>query len=105
MKKSVNIEEEIKKMSENNYELIISGAQSDIPILNLNAVLFGAKFRLRSPEFISILEDRLINSDCTFFGMPLYNFVCAALDVLDVKKYEGNDDHIVRLIKADMNLV
>lgn len=104
MMKSKNTDEVIKLMEENNIEAIIFGAESDLPILNLNSVIFGAKYKVSSEKFISLLKEKLIKSEASFFGMSLSKIVTAALDVLGVEKYSGNDISIIRLVNSNFNL-
>lgn len=99
--KSKNINEVIEMMKENNLDAIIFGAESDLPILNLNAVIFGTQNRISSEKYISLLKDKFLKSDISFFGMPFSKIVTAALDVLGVEKYAGNDDSIIRLINSN----
>lgn len=100
MMKSSDTKNEIEKMSQNDLEAIIDGAKSDLPILNLNSVLFGIKFGIKSDEYISLLRDKLIKSESAFFGVPLSNYVYAALDILEIQKYTGIDTVVLNLIKS-----
>lgn len=96
-----NTDEMISEMKNNNVDVIISGATSSSPLLNLNAVLYGTKFKIKSKEFTSALKDNLVHSNEKFFGMPLSEIVIAALDVLGVEKYSGTDKLILRLISSE----
>lgn len=103
MMKSKDTIEIIKLMEANNIEAIIFGAKSDLPILNLNAVLYGAKYKVSSEKFISLLKEKLIKSEASFFGVPLSSYIVAALDVLGVEKYSGDDNLIIRLVDSNFN--
>ena len=93
----------IERMAMNDTEAILLGAQSDIPILNLNATIFGAKFRCTSPEFAEMLKTKMLYSDSTFMGTPLASFAVAALDVLRIQKYRGTDKFICELISSNFD--
>lgn len=88
----------IDRMKEGHIEAVLYGIKSDVPILNFNAVAYGAKYQCHEKEFIDALKNKFINSDITFFGMEMKSFVIAALDVLNVQKYTGNDTFIKQLI-------
>ncbi len=98
-----NIQNLINKMAQNDGTAILIGAKSDKPILNLNAVIFGTKFKCKSQDFIDVLKTKLFNSDKSFMGTPLKVFVTAALDILEVKKYNGNDAEIRKLINSNFD--
>lgn len=93
----------IERMSVNDTEAILLGAQSDIPILNLNAAIFGAKFKCTAPEFIEALKTKMLYSDSTFMGTPLASFAVAALDVLRIQKYRRTDKFICELISSNFD--
>lgn len=99
-----NTNEIIELMSENNAEAIIFGAKSDLPVLNLNAVIFCAKYNVKLENFIFMLKNSFINSDITFFGMPFSKIAIAALDVLGVEKYSGDDSLVKQLIDSKFNI-
>lgn len=101
MMKSKSTNEIIDMMRARNVDAIIFGAESDSPILNLNAVIFGTQNKVLSDKYIALLKEKLIKSDTAFFGMPLSKIVTAALDVLGVEKYSGNDASVIRIIKSD----
>lgn len=103
MMKSKNTDEIIGMMKNNDTDAIIYGAESNIPILNLNAVIFGVKYRVSSDQFISLLKDKLLKSEVSFFGMKFSKIVTAALDVLNIEKYYGDDKLIMQLINSQFN--
>ena len=99
----IEIKTLVDKMSQNDSAAILYGAKSDSPILNLNAVLFGAKFGYKSQEYIDILKTKLRASEASFMGTPLKIYVDAALDVIGAQKYNGDDADIQRLIDSKFN--
>ncbi len=89
----------IDRMKEGHVEAFLYGMDSDIPILNLNAVNFGTKYHCQRKEFIDRLK-KLTDSNITFFGNEMKQFAVAALDVLGVQTYTGNDAFIKKLITS-----
>jgi len=97
--KSKGVAEVIDLMMSENIEAIIYGAKSDISILNYTAVKFGTKYRITAPEYINQL--RILKDNHTeHFGVPISKMAVAALDVLEVEKYSGDDSLIIRLIDS-----
>ena len=102
---SDEIQNLIDRMSQNDTEAILLGAKSNIPILNLNSILFGTKFKITEEEFLEVLKTKLLNSDDSFMGTPLKIFAVASLDVLGVQKYTGKDAEICNLINSILILI
>ncbi len=107
MKKSndtnFDTQELINKMASGDEPSIIIGVDSDVPVLNLNAVLFGAKYKIKNPNFINTIRNKLLYSEDSFFGIKLSDYVQAALHVLGVQKYVGYDYFINRLIESNFD--
>ena len=68
---------------------IEKAAESDLPIDNLNALLFGTKYKIKTHRFISAIKNKMLCSKASFFGVPMKKYAIAALDVLDIDKYSG----------------
>ncbi len=95
----MNTQELISEMQSQNYDAILYCIKAKLPILNLNAVVFGARYKYKSDDFLRSLV-LLESSPHSFFGMPMSSFVLAALDVLDVRHYDGDDEFIKRIIQS-----
>lgn len=93
-----------KRRPEDFKTMVLKYASSDSPIENLNAVLYGAKYKLSDERFILALH-KMLDSDARFFGTPLSSFVQAALDVLGVQKYSGDDDYVMELIQSEFQQI
>lgn len=99
----LDTQEIINKMSSGNFEAILYGAHSNIPILNLNAIIFGTKYLLKDTDFINIIKSSFLNSNITFFGVEIKKIATASLHLLGVKKYTGEDHFIKELIDSKFN--
>ena len=79
-----DISNAINKMENGDIDTIIACANSKIPILVLNAVIFGGKHQVRNKSFIQKLKEDLLFSHITFFGKEFTDYVKNTLDLLDV---------------------
>lgn len=98
-----NIQNKIDLMYSGDTEEIVSNVNSDIPILVANAIIAGTKKCLKNSVFLDAIQNKVTNSDITFFGMPLSDIAIASLDILGINKYKGNDDNILKLIHSGFN--
>lgn len=92
----IDVQKMIVLMEQNDVNAILCGIHSTLPILNLNAIIFGTKFKIKNPDFISEMKNNLIKSNVKFFGTKLSSFVIASLHILGIQKYSGNDTFIRR---------
>ena len=79
---------------------IIEYSNSVNGLNRLNSILFGAKYGVRAERFITRLIDMSTDNATTFFGTPMSSFAKAALDILGVEKYTGDDDYIRIMIDS-----
>ncbi len=100
---NITVKEMIHKMTQNDHDAIISGIHSDIPILNLNAIIYGTRYKYNDPEFIDTMKLRFADSKITFFGMELSEFVSASLHLLGVQEYAGDDLLVKNLIRSQFD--
>lgn len=93
----------INKMELGNEEAIITGIHSQIPIVNINAIIFGTRYKCKSEDFIQAIKNNFVDSDASFFGgIMLSDFAKASLHILNVTEYDGDREMIKRLIDSDM---
>ena len=104
MRKYHNTDEIIEAISNNDKEAIIQGISETRPIVQINALIFGTKLKLKDKIFVEAVS-KLRDSGNSFFGVPMYKYAVAALDVLDAEKYKETDEFIQRLIKSGFDLV
>lgn len=98
---SMNKDFLISKMRAGDVETIISCVRSQTPIIVLNSIIFGTINGVSNIDFINQVKV-LTDSDVTFFGNPLSAFAVAALHLLKIKEYNGNDRLINDLINSKM---
>lgn len=98
-----DVQNAIKRMSDNDVQEIINCINSELPILKLNAIMFGTKFKIKKSEFVNALKNISTNSKITFFGVGLSKFALASLHLLKIQEYEGTDDTVNRFIKSDFD--
>lgn len=99
----IDVQNVINRMADHDTKAIIYGISSDIAILNLNAVIFGTKFKMKDSEFVETMKNTLINSETKFFGIELNKFVLASLHLLQVQEYVGDDETVNRIIKSNFD--
>ena len=75
-------------------------SESKSPMERLNAILFGAKYKVKTAQFIDNVSRMTSGETNTFFGTPMSSFATAALDVLGVKKYTGDDGYILEMVES-----
>ena len=66
-------------MADNNACAILKGINSDISILNLNAIIFGMKYKFNNNDFVNTIKERFVDSNIKFFGTELKCFAIASL--------------------------
>ncbi|MBP0954104.1 MAG: hypothetical protein J6M90_00510 [Oscillospiraceae bacterium] len=105
MTKYLNTSDElINRITSGDSDAIIAGIQDNSPIVQLNALIYGTKAKIQNSVFVNSLKS-LIGSRAVFFGVPMEKYVLAALDVLGVQNYQGDDDFVLRLIHSDFQIV
>ena len=97
----VKLRECLADKSQTEIEMILtqlSGSKS--PMERLNAILFGAKYKVKTAQFIDNVSRMAGDEANTFFGTPMSSFATAVLDVLGVKKYTGDDGYILEMVES-----
>lgn len=97
-----NSQQIIEKMKFGDVDIIEQNIESDVPILVLNAIIFGTQKRIKSEAFISGLKSAVENHEI-LMGKKINDFAIAALHILNEKKYVGSNEVINELIKSKMN--
>lgn len=97
------VQNKVDSMHNGNIEAILSGVSSENNYLIMNAILCGAKMKLKDESFISGLESAR-NSEAVLLGYPLKSIAEAATHFVTETKYSGNDDLVKTLIKNEFKL-
>lgn len=93
------IQSEIDKMKNGEKNVVIDSICSGIPILQINAILFGVKHGIDDPIFLKTLSE-LTDSDVNVFGVSMSECAKAACDVLNVIPYRGSEERVIRIIEG-----
>lgn len=64
-----------------------------------NGIIECVKSNLKTAEIIERLKE-LKNDTTTIAGHPIADFSMAALDILGIEKYDGDDNSIKQLIES-----
>lgn len=87
----------INRMHNGEVSAILTGISSGSDILNLNAIITGTRIGLDDNSFILKVK-ALKNSDAVLLGTHLSHVAKAALDVLKIEEYSGDNKLIKELI-------
>ncbi len=97
-----NIQLQIDAMYKGDKETIIEGISSKTQIVVANAVIAGAQQSIKEPKFIAELKNLVNDTEIVLMGIPVSSIATAALDILDIIKYEGDDEYIQSLINSKL---
>lgn len=93
----------VDSMHNGNIESILSCISSANDYLVMNAILCGAKLKLKDKGFIAGVEKAQSN-EAVLLGFPLKSVAEAAMIFITGKEYKGNDDLVKTLIKNEFNI-
>lgn len=92
----------INVMHKGDRNAVIDGISSKNPIVVANAIIAGAQQNIKDSKFILELKNLVDSTDIVLMGLPVSFIAIAALDILDVEKYQGDDDYIQSLINSKL---
>ena len=95
----LSIQSTIDLIAAGDREAIIKASQSLSPLLNINAILFGAKYGIKEQVFISALKEKLLKSQIELAGIKISDCAAAAMDYLGIQDYLGDNKFVKDLIK------
>lgn len=98
-----SLQNKVDSMHSGNVEAILSGVSSKNDYLIMNALLCGAKMKLKDKGFMAGLE-LARNNEAVLLGFPLKSIAEAATHFVTGKKYEGNDELVKTLIKNEFKI-
>ena len=91
----------LAKMSQAEIaDTVLRLSKSDVPGERLQAIVCGTKYRAVTQQFLDSLEEMAGDDTAIFFGTPISSFAKAALDVLGVREYTGEDRYIHEMIES-----
>lgn len=97
------LQNKVDSMHNGNIEAILSGISSSNDYLVMNALLCGAKFKVKDKLFIDGVE-KARNNETTLLGFPLKSIADATIHFIREKEYKGNDDLVKTLINNEFNI-
>ncbi len=92
----------IRDMYKGNVKAVLSAVKSEKEILVMNAIIAGVHCNLLNKEFIDELHKQTENNT-VLMGHHISNVAIAALDILKIKKYEGDESLINRMIETKLS--
>ena len=88
----------IDTMYKGDRETLLKGISSKVQIIVANAVIAGTQQGLTDTVFVDELKKLVSNTEIILMGIPISNIAVAALDILGIIKYDGDDEYIQNLI-------
>ncbi|MGN1347716.1 MAG: hypothetical protein ACI4VI_02110 [Acutalibacteraceae bacterium] len=89
----------VNLMQNNDKQAIIEGLSHKGAIYRINGIIYSVLFSHTENETVSIIQN--LKTDTTLFdGYSVSDFAIAALDLLSVEKYKGNEETILKLINS-----
>ena len=87
---------EICRMIRGNQKTILDGLFSNNPYLRMDAILWLTYHKMKTHAIIEKLRE-LKNDEFFLMGFTVGNYAIAALEVLGVESYTGNDEYQKKL--------
>lgn len=97
-----DLKHKIDTMYKGDEETIIKGISSESQIIVANAVIAGTQQGITDTTFVDELKKLVNNTEIVLLGVPISSIATAALDILGITKYEGNDEYIHSLITSKL---
>ena len=97
------MQQKIDEMYSGNTEAIIAGVHSKNDYILMNAILIGAKLKIKAENFVAGVEKARTN-EIVLLGFPLKSVAEAAYHFLTDRKYNGSDPIVETLIKNEFNI-
>lgn len=92
----------LKKIQNGDRDAILQGLAHSGAFYRINAAVSAGKYFVREPV-IGIYLKRLKEDKIIMDGYRVADFAYAALDILEIEKYMGNDIRVRRLINSRFN--
>lgn len=92
------IQQQIDEMYSGNTEAIVTGVHSKNDYILMNAILSGAKLKIKEEDFVAGV-DKARTNEIILLGFPIKSVAEAAYHFLTDRKYNGSDPVVATLIK------
>ena len=97
------MQQKIDEMYSGNTEAIIAGVHSKNDYILMNAILSGAKLKIKDKDFIAGVE-KARDSEIVLLGFPMKSVAEAAYHFLTDKKYNGGNPIVETLINSKFDI-
>lgn len=97
MAKLTDLKEMVYNMSIGDESAIYNGLNHNGAVIRMNGIMFAANFKFKKSSIIDAIK-KLTEDNTEFNGYTVSQFAFAALDVIGIEKYQGNDENIKELI-------
>lgn len=92
----------INAMYNGDRETILKGISSKTQIMVANAIIAGTQQGITDTVFVDELKKLVSNTEIILMGIPISDIAIAALDILGITKYNGDDEYIHSLITSKL---
>lgn len=89
-------------MSVGSDKAILKGLSHNGALIRINGIMFAVKFKHSSDKIITKLKE-LLSDNTEVDGYSVSQFATAALDVMGITKYTGNDENVLELIESEFS--
>ncbi len=96
-----------KKMLSGDIECIVEGLSNGSVIDRFNEIIAVVRYRVVTDEVEAFLKSLCDDHSRAYRGNPditVSNFAIAALDLLELKTYDGDNEYIQKLIKNNLGI-
>ncbi len=96
-----------KKMLSGDIDCIEEGLSKGSVIDRFNAIMAVVRFRVVNDEVETCLRKLCDDDSRAYRGNPDFtvsNFAIAALDLLEMEKYDGDDEYVRELIENNLSI-
>lgn len=97
-----DLQAKIAAMYQGDLQEILSGICDERQILVVNAIITGTRQKIRDTAFVERLHQLTADSETKLLNVPISFFAIAALDILGIKRYTGDDEYIKKLIDSKL---
>lgn len=90
----------VSSMAQGDKKTILYGLRHSGALIRINGIVFACVHKYADTNIVAQLI-RLTKDNDTVMGYSVSQFAIAALDVLDIEKYDGKDEQIIDLINSN----